>query len=185
MRLTAIDFETANNASQSACSIGIVVFEDGMLIYEECFLIKPQRYYSQFSPFNITIHHITPEMVRYAPEFDQVFPKLLPWLDNAVVVAHNAPFDIAVLRSLIQLYGLETPIVPYIDSVEVARKCYPRLDNHKLNTVCSALEIELDHHDALSDARGSALIIMNALAVMDEYDPQVLMNCLNLRYKKL
>jgi DNA polymerase-3 subunit epsilon len=171
MRLTVIDFETANRYSQSACSIGIVVFEDGELIHEAVYLIKPHRTYRYFDPFNISIHHITPEMVKNAPEFDTVAVFLIPWLQHAVLAAHNAPFDIGVLRSLIDLYQLDFPRVDVLDTVEVARKCYPRLDNHKLHTVCGALEIPLDHHEALSDARGAALLVLNAMSVVEVFDP--------------
>lgn len=185
MRLTVIDFETANRYNQSACSIGIVVFEEGELIHEAVYLIKPHRHYRYFDPFNIGIHHITPEMVKHAPEFDEVAPFLIPWLDNAVLAAHNAPFDIGVLRSLIDLYQLDFPRVDYIDTVEVARKCYPRLDNHKLHTVCGALEIPLDHHEALSDARGAALLVLNAMSIVEVFDPVEFATTLGVKLRPL
>lgn len=185
MRLSVIDFETANRFSQSACSIGIVVFEDGELIHEAVYLIKPHRRYRYFEPFNIAIHHITPDMVKNAPEFDEVVPFLIPWMDNAILAAHNAPFDVGVLRSLIDLYQLDFPRVDVMDTVEVARKCYPRLDNHKLHTVCSALEIPLDHHEALSDARGAALLVLNAMSVVEVFDPVEFANTLGVRLRPL
>jgi len=185
MRLTVIDFETANRYSESACSIGIVVFEDGELIHEAVHLIKPHKYYREFDRFNISIHHITPDMVEDAPEFDVVVNELIPWMENAVLAAHNAPFDMGVFRSLIRLYGLDVPSIDVLDTVEVARKCYPRLENHKLNTVCSALEIPLDHHEALSDARGAALLVLNAMALTEVFDPVEFAHTLRVRLRPL
>jgi DNA polymerase-3 subunit epsilon len=185
MRLSVIDFETANRFSESACSIGIVVFEDGELIHEAVYLIKPHHRYRFFDPFNISIHHITPHMVEHAPEFDEVVQFIIPWMDNAVLAAHNAPFDVGVLRSLIRLYDLDFPRVDVLDTVEVARKCYPRLDNHKLHTVCSALEIPLDHHEALSDAKGAALLVLNAMALCETFDPIEFASTLGIRLRPL
>jgi DNA polymerase III subunit epsilon len=185
MRLSVIDFETANRFSQSACSIGIVVFEDGELIHEAVYLIKPHRRYRYFDPMNISIHHITPDMVKNASEFDEVVPFLIPWMDNAILAAHYAPFDASVLRSLIELYQVDFPKVLVLDTVEVARKCYPRLINHKLHTVCNALEIPLDHHEALSDARGAALLVLNAMSIVEVYDPIEFANTLGIKLRPL
>lgn len=185
MRLTVIDFETANKNNQSACSVGIVVFQDGELIHEAVHLIKPHRLYGYFDPFNISIHGITPEMVEDAPDFETVAQELIPWMDDAILAAHNAPFDMGVLRSLIDLYLIDFPDVLVLDTVEVARRCYPRLENHKLNTVCGALEIPLNHHDALSDARGAALLVLNAMGCCEVYDPVEFAQTLGVKLRPL
>ena len=64
---TAIDFETANRYPTSACSIGIVVVQDGEITEEFSHLIKPEPYY--FNKKFIEIHGITPVMVKDAPSF--------------------------------------------------------------------------------------------------------------------
>lgn len=185
MKITVIDFETANNHPASACSIGIVVFEEGIVTYEAVHLIKPDPAHGYFEPFNIAIHGISPEDVENAPSFETLWPELLPWFRDSVLVAHNAMFDMGVLNALIQQYGISKPLVTYLDTVEIARKMWPYLKNHRLNTVCEFLEIPLDHHEALSDARGSALILMNAMIQTDEYDLGAFITRLNLKERAL
>lgn len=181
MKLSVIDFETANASPASACSIGIIVIEDGVVLHEAVHLIKPHPSVRYFAPENIAIHGIEPEMVEHEPEFDAIWPLLYPWLDKGVVAAHHAPFDLGVLNALLTLYGLSKPLCTVIDTVEVARKVYPHLPNHRLNTVCAYLEIPLNHHEALSDARGSALILLNAMAHLNDYDLGSLIRHLRLK----
>jgi len=68
MKIAAIDFETANRSMASVCSVGVSTLDEGVL-EEEAFysLIAPADNVSYFDPFNISIHHITPEMVESAP----------------------------------------------------------------------------------------------------------------------
>ena len=170
MKLCVLDFETANSHPTSACSVGVLVIEDGVILHEWVSLIQPHPAYDHFDPINIQIHHITPIMVKDAPNFAQIYPLLLDFFEDAILMAHFAPFDMKVLSELIHVYGLKRPDNQYIDSVEIARRVFPGLPNHKLNTVCAHLEIELNHHEALSDARGSALIALHTMSLVDEFD---------------
>jgi len=181
MQLCVIDFETANDHPESACSIGIVVFEDGILIHQDAFLIKPASKYDYFTEMNISIHGIRPSDVEDAPNFSESYDRLRPWFNTCILAAHFAPFDLSVLKSLYKYYALAKPLTFCIDSVELSRKCFPRLVNHKLNTVCEYLDIPLNHHDALSDALGSALIFMNVMAINNEYDILALIKRYNLK----
>jgi len=185
MRLVILDFETANNHPASACSIGFVVLEDGVILHEGIHLIKPDPSHGYFEPFNIEIHGIHPEDVADALHFDELWPELLPWFRNSILVAHNAMFDMGVLNALIKQYSISKPLCTYLDTVEIARRMWPYLSNHRLNTVCEFLEIPLNHHEALSDARGSALILMNAMAQLEEYDIGAFINRLNLKERAL
>lgn len=185
MRLCVLDFETANEHPASACSIGVIVVEDGMVVAEYSSLIQPHPAYDRFDAFNIRIHHITPEQVKDAPSFAQIYGDLLDLFEGSVLMAHNAMFDMGVLRALIHAYRLETPRVTFVDSLEVARRCYPELTNHKLNTVCDFLMITLDHHEALSDARGSALIALNTMAALEEFDVERWIDRLHLKINVL
>jgi len=185
MRLVILDFETANNHPASACSIGFVVMEDGVILHEGIHLIKPDPQHGFFDPFNIAIHGIQPEDVETALNFDELWPELLPWFRNSILVAHNAMFDMGVLNALITQYGISKPLCTTLDTVEIARRMWPYLPNHRLNTVCEFLEIPLNHHEALSDARGSALILMNAMAQLEEYDIGAFINRLKLKERAL
>ena len=181
MKLCVIDFETANQHSASACSIGLMVVENGEVLHEAVYLIRPHVKVAYFSEKNISIHGIRYDDVEYEKEFDAIYPELRPWFEDSVLMAHNAAFDMGVLSSLFKLYQIETKPLKYIDSLEIARKVYPFLRNHKLNTVCEHLDIELNHHEALSDAKGSCLIALNTMAMMDDFDLELFIDRLNLR----
>ncbi|MDR1795202.1 MAG: 3'-5' exonuclease [Erysipelotrichaceae bacterium] len=170
MRISSIDFETANQSMTSACSVAIVTMEDGEIIDSYSSLIKPHPSFSHFSSFNIGIHHIFPQDVEEAPEFDQVYIEMLPYLQDHLVIAHNAPFDMEVLKQSCYLYRLPLPDFRYGDTVRLARRCFPYLQNHKLNTVCDYLGIQLQHHDAFSDARGCLLILLNVMNLLETFD---------------
>ena len=185
MKLCVLDFETANSNIASACSLGVLVLEEGVVSHEWVSLLQPHPLYDRFDPFNISIHHITPEMVKDAPNFASVYGELLDLFEGSILMAHNANFDMNVLNRLIETYGLKKPHLLYIDSLEVARKCYPMLANHKLNTVCEFLGVELNHHEALSDAKGSAMIAIHSMIDSEEYDLNAWIELLNLRKRRL
>ena len=170
MRIVALDFETANNHSQSACALGITVFEEGELVEEYNFLIRPHEKYRHFAMRNIEIHGISPEMVEDEKEWDEVYQEIQHLFLDAYIVAHNASFDIAVFKSLQYLYHISFQTFPYFCTVELARKLYPNLRNHKLNTVCEYMGIELNHHEASSDARACALIVQKSMMLLGEYE---------------
>lgn len=165
MRIAAIDFETANSSSCSACSLGISLFEEGEFAGEYEFMIKPHPRYFYFT--NTFIHHISAQDYDDDDhEFPYFYSRIRELLENSMVVAHNAAFDVGVLNSICTLYGLDNIPFTYIDSVRLSRIAYPELYNHKLNTVCEYLGIDLNHHNASSDANGSLMILLN---VMDAY----------------
>lgn len=181
MKLCVIDFETANRHSASACSIGMMVVENGEVLHEAVYLIRPHVKYAYFDEMNISIHGIRYDDVENEPEFDQIYPYLKPWFEDSILMAHNASFDMSVLNSLFKLYHIEFKTLKYIDSLEIARKVYPFLRNHKLNTVCEHLEVELNHHEALSDAKGSCLIALNTMAQIGDFELETLIERLNLK----
>ncbi|MFL5329622.1 MAG: 3'-5' exonuclease [Gemmataceae bacterium] len=156
----AIDFETADYQHDSACAIGIVRVEDGVIAARESRLIRPPR-----SRFMFTyIHGITWSDVANEPEFAELWPELEPLLDGArFLVAHNASFDRSVLRACCERAGWAPPGHPYLCSVRLARRTW-RLPKYRLCDVCGHLGIDLDHHVALSDAEAAAKIVLCAAA---------------------
>ena len=164
---TAIDFETANVKATSACSIGLVKVENGIIVKEFSHLIKPQPNY--FIPSFIDIHNITKNMVSDAPLFGELWPDIREMIEDAdALVAHNAVFDIRVLRSCLELEMIRSYIPDNYCTVKLAKKYLDFLPNHKLNTVCNYFNIELDHHEALSDARGCAKIVLELNKIVEE-----------------
>lgn len=163
-RIVAIDFELANRHYLSACALGIVVFEEGVLVYEQGFLIKPPKQYNTFIPEFIAIHNIQPNDVLSAMPFNALYQLLQPYFNDATLVAHNAPFDMQILKQLLLYYNIEIPSVSYTCTVLLSRKLFSNLANHKLNTVANHLKISLDHHQAHSDAKACMHIVLYGLA---------------------
>ena len=107
---------------------------------------------------------ITPEQVRGKPDFPALWQLLEPMLAGCILVAHNAPFDLRVLASCLHDYHIDwKPEAAYLCTCQMGRKAYPYLPNHKLNTLCDHLRLDLDHHNAGSDSRACALLLLDYL----------------------
>lgn len=157
MRYTVFDVETPNVANNRMSAIGIVVMEDDQIRERFSSLIDPECH---FDDFNVMLTGISPEMVEDAPIFAQLWPKIRPYFENSVLVAHNAQFDMAVLAKCLQHYGMvwkET--AQYICTCRMGKQCLPMLQNHRLNTLCDYYGIDLMHHRADSDALACAEIL--------------------------
>lgn len=154
----AIDFETATREANSACALGVAVVTDDRVVRSESWLIRPP--FNTYEYRNVLIHGITAEDTALAPDFAEVWWELAPILASGPLLAHNAAFDIRVLRALIASFELATPSYEYACTVSLARKAFPRLANHKLNTVCDHCAITLVHHDAASDAIACANVAL-------------------------
>lgn len=165
----AIDFETADTGRDSACSVGLVRVEKGVIVKKVVQLIRPPRVDAGdlFSPpaasFEFTyIHGIKPAMVLDQPTFAQAWPKLAEILKGAdFLAAHNAPFDSGVLTACCQAAKLPKPPHRFVCTVKLARATWNVFPT-KLPDVCRHLGIALNHHEALSDAEACAKIVIAA-----------------------
>ncbi len=154
----AIDFETADYQSDSACAIGAVRVEAGIVTARECRLIRPPRSRFQFT----YIHGITWEDVAESPGFLSVWDSLAPLFAGAdFLAAHNAGFDRSVLRACCLAAGIEPPPLPFTCTVQLARRVW-NIRPTKLPNVCDYLGLPLKHHDAASDAEACAQIVIRA-----------------------
>lgn len=159
-KILAIDFETANHSPDSACQIGVVRIEDWRVVDSRAWLIRPPS--DEF--FFTYLHGIAWEDVHDQPHWAGLWPELAPWFEGAdFLAAHNAPFDRGVLQATCAGHGLAAPGTPFLDTVQVARKVW-KIFPTKLNLVCGKLGISLNHHEALSDARACAEILIRARA---------------------
>lgn len=167
---TAIDFETANSHSASACAVGLVKVRDGKVVAEANWYIRPPLGYDMFSDWNIRIHGITPTMVESAPLWEDQLDDLLAFTEGDTLVAHNAGFDMGVIRAASTAARLECPSLNYLCSLQVARKTY-HLDSYRLPVAAMAAGFEdFEHHNALADAQACAAIIVHAAKRHDAAD---------------
>ncbi|MCW2923704.1 MAG: exonuclease [Thermoleophilia bacterium] len=157
MRWAALDFETATRSGASACALGVVVVEDGVERYRQAWLIRPP--YNAYHWSNVRVHGISPDMTQDAPEFPEVWDEAMEMMGDLTMVAHNAAFDVGVIRGCCELYGMAPPTSPYLCTVQMSRRTWKDLPNHKLPTVAAHVGAELVHHDALSDAAACSAIL--------------------------
>lgn len=160
MDFVAIDFETANEKISSVCQIGIVVVKKDKITEKSSWLVRPAE--NCFNPFNTYIHGITAEQVETEPEFFELWPKFEKYLKGQTVIAHNASFDVSVLRHVLDIYGLEYPKADFLCSVKIAKKVWTEIRRHGLKSLSQYLGIEFTHHDAAEDAFASAEIVRAA-----------------------
>ena len=159
---TAIDFETANSSPASACSVGLVRVRDGAVVAQTGWLIRPPMGHDAFNEWNVRIHGIHPHHVIGAATWAEQLDRLCDFAGDDVLVAHNAGFDLNVLRRACEATGLAAPPYRSLCSLAVARKTYT-LDSYRLPLAAAAAGFgEFAHHDALADARACAQIVIDA-----------------------
>ncbi|RLL45348.1 PolC-type DNA polymerase III [Oceanobacillus piezotolerans] len=112
------------------------------------------------SDTTIELTGITDEMVKDAPEVEEVLKDFHKWMGDSILVAHNASFDMGFLNQGLKRIGYEKANNPVIDTLELARFLFPELKNHRLNTLCKKLDIELtQHHRAIYDAEATGYLL--------------------------
>jgi DNA polymerase-3 subunit epsilon len=159
---TAIDFETANGSPASPCAVGLVRVRDSKPVETLELLFRPPVPHDWFSEANIRVHGITPAMVQYAPTYSEVIDQMLEFINEDLLVAHNASFDMGVLAASAKAVNQELPQLRYGCSLKIARKTY-NLESYRLNAVAYAIgHEEFEHHNALADSDSCARIVIHA-----------------------
>ena len=119
----------------------------------------------------IEITGIKDEMLVDAPEIDDVLQDFYEWVGDDVFVAHNASFDIGFLNQGYAKIGLPNVTNSTIDTLELARYLFPNMGNHRLNTLCKKLDVELtQHHRAIYDAEATAYLFWKLLRELKSYE---------------
>lgn len=162
MNFVAIDFETANSERHSACEIGLTVVHDFKVVESFSRLIKPRN--NWFNSFNTRLHGIDANAVKNEMEFDELWDsELKEYLGNCNLIAHNAGFDIGVLKAVMDQYFMDLPNINYSCSVRLSRKAWPGRKSYSLDKMSDFLGIKLErHHRAGDDAYASAMIALRA-----------------------
>lgn len=160
MNFVAIDFETATGYRNSACAVGIVSIEASRIVDEYYTLIKPPGNYYWHN--NINVHGITPDDTINSPFFDNIFHEVSKRLIHTTIVAHNEAFDRSVLIETMNYYGLADNRIKLDSKWECTMNIYRKkgFKPYSLNACCKAMNIELTHHNALSDARAAAALYL-------------------------
>ena len=157
MTYIVFDVETPNRANDRISSIGITAVKDGRIAAQYASLVDPETH---FDAFNTQLTGINAEMVREAPSFPALWQKIEHIMSRGVLVAHNAAFDMSVLRQCLKSYGIVwKATAPYLCTVQIGRRVLPGMP-HSLDVMCRHYGIALNHHQADSDSRACAEILL-------------------------
>ena len=161
MTFNAIDVETANPDYSSICQIGICSVINGEILDQWETLVNPE---TDFKPKNMEIHGIQEHDIRNAPTLPNVYSKLCERVKGSILV-HYSHFDRSAFKQATSKYKLEPLPVTWLDCTKIVIRAWPDQfdsNNHKLKLVAEYLGIQFQHHNAVEDARATALIALQA-----------------------
>jgi len=165
----AFDLETTGLSAHSdkIIEIGAVLMRGGEEIDRFQTFVDPQE---SLRREIVELTGITDEMLKGAPKLEEIFPRFLEFVGDRVLVAHNADFDTAFIRSACTQLGYEYAFTS-ADTLVLAQNLLPQLNKHKLNVVADSLSLpEFNHHRAADDAVICGLIMGKLLAMLAEQD---------------
>lgn len=147
----AIDFETANASMDSAISIGLAIVDNMEITQTIYYLMRPPK--MVFSKSNAKVHGLTRKDVENEPLFPEIWEQIKHLFnDGTIIVAHNASFDLCVLRSCFETYRIPLPPFYYADTIALTDPCIGSVDN-KLLSRANYYGIPMgSHHNAKDDA---------------------------------
>jgi DNA polymerase III epsilon subunit-like protein len=183
----ALDFETANKFRGSPCSVGVVVVQNSEIIEEYDLLMKPPEATGpeDFDDFNVALHGIDWGKVKDQPSFLEVWNSLLPTIGNLPLVAHNAAFDIGVLRDSLDISGAPWPNLNYACTLVASRRLL-KIPSYSLPYVAAELNVALGkHHDALSDAKAAAGIMIELCKRSHANDVDSFLESVSVKWGKI
>lgn len=145
--------------------LGAVKFCNGKVIEEKSWLINPRQH---IPPWVVKVHGIDDGMVKDAPTFKEIYPDFIKFIDDCVLMAHNARFDVSFVRAEIERNELALPRNMTIDSLYLFRKWFPESKSHKLKDVADTAHIKTATlHRGLADSMYVFLIFDKALVSKD------------------
>lgn len=177
MDFVTLDFETASSATNSPCEIGLTFVRNGIVQGTYSKLIRPPG--NRYDYWNTKVHGIKPEETQLQPSFGDVWPELLPLLDGQFIIAHNAAFDLSVLRSTLSFYNKDVPPLLYACSVQISRKVWVGLQKYNLKSLCDRHGIPLNHHRAEADSLATAQLCIKAFEEAEIQSPNDIRTKLN------
>lgn len=161
LSFVGFDVETANQRWGSICQIGAVKIVDGEEVDRISWLCTPPEALGGFDPFNVSIHGITADDVAGQPTAAEYVDKLLDFVGDLPLVAHNAYFDASALRDACLADNRDVPALLFACTLAQTRATRLDVADHKLPTLAEHFGVPLDdHHDAAADAAACAGIMV-------------------------
>jgi DNA polymerase-3 subunit epsilon len=192
----ALDFETAGLERGTACSIGLVKFQNGKVVDQLEQLLKPvplkwnskqQPLESFFHPKCVAVHGISARQVANAPAFWEAWPSIQRFIGALPLVCHNAAFDMGVFRASLDNAGQRWPTLKYGCTLVLSRRTF-HLENYRLPQVARAAGLTFNisaHHGAMYDAEIAGKILVSIAAQHGATDIVVLAQKARVRLGQL
>jgi DNA polymerase-3 subunit epsilon len=156
-----IDFETATGARESAISVGLVKYRNFLPISSYYSLIRPPRLYIR--PDFTEIHGLTVDDVKDATDFSFIWEnEIKGFIGKTLLAAHNATFDMNVLKAVLEYYELPIPELSYFCTLKLARHTWTKLKSHALTALAKEFGIIYNAHNALDDAHTCGKLVQMA-----------------------
>ena len=162
-----LDLETTGFSpkTEKITEIGIMKIKDGKVLDKFSCFVNPEK---PIPKRVVEITNITDDMVKDAEIIDKVFPKMLEFLEDSVIVAHNASFDIGFLKHNASVLGYDFDYT-YIDTLALSRKIFPELKKHKLGKIAEHLKIKVEvAHRALDDVDTTVKVYNEMIKILKE-----------------
>ena len=161
MKFVSIDFETAKYSRESACSVGLVKYQNWKVTDTFYSLIRPPELYIR--PDFTDIHGLTVDDVRDAPTFADIWDSgIKPFIDGFPLAAHHAEFDMSVLKAVLEWHKIPVPALKYFCTCLLSRSAWPELKSHALSALAQHFGIVYNAHNALDDALTCGKIVQMA-----------------------
>ncbi len=146
------------------CEVACLRIHHGAPVASLESLVDPGR---AVSPGAFAVNQITPELLAGAPAFRSIGGKLLALMEDAVLVAHNAPFDLGFLANELQIAGLPPPEGPVVDTLTLSRRMYD-FASHSLSAVAYAMQLPVEPtHRAMTDVETTHHVLETMLWDLD------------------
>ena len=159
----ALDVETATYERISICEIGIAIINNGNITERRSWLIQPPN--NKYEAFNSFLHGIRPDDTKDKPFFPEVWKEIYPYVQNKIVVCHNAAFDMGAIRDALEHYDMEYPTFDIMCTIRLSKKTLPGLSCYSLDSVYRGMFDKKmnNHHRACDDAVACAEILLECL----------------------
>ena len=168
-----LDLETTgfSPVTEKITEIGIMKYKDGKVIDKFSYFVNPEK---PIPARVVEVTNITDDMVRNAETIEQVFPKMLEFIKESVLVAHNAEFDVGFLKHNAKVLGYDFDFT-YVDTLSLAQELFPEYKTYKLGRIAKNLGIKvLVAHRALDDVDTTVKIFKVMLEKLKERGAQTL-----------
>ena len=162
-----LDLETTgfSATTEKITEIGIMKFKDGEVIDQFSCFVNPEKHIPQRVS---EVTNITDDMVKDAETIEKVFPKMLEFLEDSVIVAHNAGFDVGFLKQNAKRLGYKFDYT-YLDTLSLAKDLFPDYKKYKLGKIADNLGIKVEvAHRALDDVDTTVKVFKVMLKMLKE-----------------